>query len=459
MRARRQLAELYYARGEFPLALEAYQELFVAGDETPDLRARLVELHFRAGNTTRGSDHLSGLRRLAGWTPRDAVPEAREFFRRMLDLDETNPAYTGWLVEDARTRGEATELGALLNVHCTRLENAQTWQEAREAAEVVVQLQPTNEAAVRRLARLERRCDRPARAVAVLQGLLERMAATTSDPDKLRPVIEEILELDPLSGIARKVYRERVTGAAQDPRLELEENLIELIAGRFDWIGALESRSRASTLDRCVAFLAAALARWRGQTTEAAAALGWCADAALRAGDRGQLAEIVEMLAAIDAASPDLAKWQLALAAAPNEAAIAPATASALSASPSEPVLAPAPEHDAKTEVIAPSRVRQPARSPARAGQAASKGVATTSSAASTADGQAQRPFTEGEGAEVKVNNQGIMSSLARLKNLKGASQSSASTSAPNKAAADPPPQIGSAASRLSALRKKPPTP
>lgn len=461
-RARRQLGEIYYGRDDFTHALAAFQELFVAGEEGPDVRSRLVELHFREGNVERAAEHLAGLRRVVGWTTRDALPEAREFFRRMSALDETQPAYTGWLVEEARARGDRSGLGEWLVLHCARLEELQDWGEAREAAEILLQLKPQDDDAARRLAHLERRCGRPSQAAAVLQTLLERVARTTRDPSRLRPLLEEILELDPLSGIARRVWREQASDDAEDPRLLLEGQLIELIGGQFGCIAALAGQSEASTTNRSRAWVAGQLARMRGRVAEAITAFRWCADAALRASDLGMLRESVAQLEDLDGSNPRLADWRTALdppAPPPqptptpvaHEIPVAVATSSWGGPASADP--------EAKTEVIPPNRGGDVAGSLARLRSLSSAGNTTTPTSPSaptateTSAETTQKPFTENESSAVKVDNHGVKSSLARLKNLKSG------TAAPpvaKKTPADSPPQLGSAASRLNALRNKP---
>ncbi|MGE3165048.1 MAG: hypothetical protein AB7O52_09100 [Planctomycetota bacterium] len=465
-RARRQLADLYHAREDYSHALESYQELFVAGEEGADVRSRLIELHFRAGNAARAMDHLAGLRRTAGWTTRDTVPEAREFFRRMAELDVANAAYTGWLVEDARARGDRHELGELLVQHCDRLEAGQFWPEAREAAEILFQLRPDDEVSARRLAQLERRCGRPSRAAAVLQSLLERVTTTTADPAKLRPLLEEILELDPLSGIARKVWREQATEVTQSPRLQLEEQLIELIGGQFGWIATLTDSVEESGTNRCVAFLAARLAELRGKSAEAITAYGWCGEAARKLGDLGLLAELVSRLERLDAENPRLSEWRHALR--PPEPVTLPTPAVVTHDEPTSfASAASCADPEAKTEVIPPSRAPVIANSlarlrslgsaaPTKAPTAGEEPVSPDAGNPNEVAATAERPFTESESGEVKVDNKGVMSSLARLKNLKGGPPSTASKPKP---AGDAPPAIGSAASRLNALRSKPQQP
>lgn len=456
-RARKQLADLHYQREDYNRALEAYQELFIAGAEDPDTRSRLLELHTRLGDLQKMSDHLDALRRLPGWTTRDAAPEAREFFRRILELDQSDPDVSGWLVEDARLRGDRPELMRMLSIHCQRLEHQQRWLEAREAATVIAQLSPQDVDAVRRLAALEQRCGRTARAAAALQELLERIEGT-ADQEVLCSVAEELLELDPLSVVARRIRRERQTDPDSDPRLALEEHMIELLAGDFALLTTLGEQSMSAATDRAIVFLCGRLADLRQRKGEAVTAFRWCAEAAVQSKDAGLLGEVLERLGDVDGDNPQLAVWRDALT---------PASASTEPVVMRVPVPMGAPpegsadgDPEAKTEVILPgknssgvsgslARLREMQNQNSGASSKAPGPVAEDSE-------DPDRPFTEGEKPEHRVNSTGIQSSLARLKSLKG-DKPTGSDPGPD---APPPPsppkkQLGSAASRLNSLRAK----
>ena len=63
-----------------------YQELYLHQRENPSVRAKLVELHFRLGNTEKAGEHLEALTELSGWTASHPGEEAVVFHRHLLDL-------------------------------------------------------------------------------------------------------------------------------------------------------------------------------------------------------------------------------------------------------------------------------------------------------------------------------------------------------------------------------------
>lgn len=232
--ARRRLGNLFHGREESEKALELYQGLFVKGEDTPEIRSRLAELHLAAGNRDTAFEHLAALRSHQGWSPRNAIPQALEVFQRLLELDPRAPEITGWLVEAARARGDRDAILPLLAQHRDALASQGRFAEACRAAENLVSLQPLDLSAARALAHLEARHGDRRRAALHLEGIVKSLLESQSDAHELRLVLEELLDADPLSLFAREKLLDlpEAEGDSIDRiRLELETRLLRMVRG------------------------------------------------------------------------------------------------------------------------------------------------------------------------------------------------------------------------------------
>lgn len=228
--ARRRLGNLFHGREESDKALEFYQGLFVKGEEGPEIRGRLAELHLSAGNHQNAFEHLQSLRGHAGWTPRNAIPQALELFRRLLELDPRAPDVTGWLVDEARSRGDRGALIPLLATHRDALASKGQHSEACRAAENLVTLQPLDLSALRALAHLEARHGNRRKAALHFESIADRMLSSDSEVNEVILVLEELLEADPLSITARQKLLE-LSPEAERPDLALELQLLQMVGG------------------------------------------------------------------------------------------------------------------------------------------------------------------------------------------------------------------------------------
>lgn len=317
------MAELHYQRNESDAARELFQQLFVGGTDSITVRMRLAELHLAAGNTEKANEHLLALQQYSGWSAHAPGSAAREFFRRLLGLDQRNPAITQWLMEEARSREDPIDLLRVLKLHCARLQALERFEEARTAAEEISRLAPDDTVAVRRLAELERRCGHPGRAVSVLEELALRLKRS-GDEDELRRIVEQILGTHPLSLVAREIWQESLAAGAELPlrvRRRTEGQLLDLARGVLD--GYPPPRSTGAALERALGMLALHLADLRGATPLATEIAHWLGRSAAEQRDFGTLQEAILRLEKLAPEHADLPGLRLELEQAPAKAGFA----------------------------------------------------------------------------------------------------------------------------------------
>ncbi|MEM7167048.1 MAG: hypothetical protein AAF581_16410 [Planctomycetota bacterium] len=502
-RAQRSLANLYYQREDVGRALETYQELFIGGETDAELRSRLVELHYRQGNAGAATEHLDELVQKPGWQAAKADPEARAFFQRLSELDQSDTTASQWLVADAQARQDRAEQLRLLNEHCDRQLKSEEWEEARKTAASVFALDPDDLPAGRRLADLERRCGNTPQAVEVLEQVAQKYDLRGGQDPDLPRIVDQILELDSMSTIGRDLWRKygHASSDAERTRMNIEGTLVALVRGKLDGLTPI---GQDDSVARACAFVGAELALLHGNEAEATELLVAVGTAAAAANDLGILERVTSHLERIAPQHAELATFKERLkpqpqtqrhglheftgtSFAPPRAATDGVNVSGItarlrnmrgddagtSASPSE-IAPPAP----KTVDIGGSLSRLRAlkgdgngAKPAAA--ASSPATEPTPSVESIASAEAPPP-------PPRPTASGVQGSLARLKGLKGNAAPTTDpapepTASPSPASIDeasaalaapvtddddamPPPkpvkELGSAASRLSALRK-----
>ncbi|MFN0060157.1 MAG: hypothetical protein ACKVX7_16990 [Planctomycetota bacterium] len=448
-RARRTLGELYHQREEGERALELYQNLFVQGDDSVETRRRLVELHYHAGNLETAREHLQALRGRDGWAPRRAKPEALEFFRCLQKSGLVETAVSAWLVEEARARGDREEIVRQLKQHRQNLETSGNLPDARQAAEQLFQIQPLDLDCARQLARLERAVGNQRAATFVLERVAHQLTRSGVAPDELRDLLQELVATDPHSLAGRRMLLALASAEAPAPAsLHLEIGLLELIAGRdVEATRAWEAAQLSAQLQSYLLLISSRLAQSRGEQARAVSALHQCCKNAQAAQDRALLDEGIRALQQLTPSDPQLDEYRRSaaqLAQAPTPVAAASEPGPAVVKSSVSGITerlrhlktgAPSTEPESKAKPVAPSTNTQAALSSVAKLRALKGGVAPVDSPSvpktSAAPAAAQQPVgntTEKDSAP----NAGDFAPLPKPLNK----------------------PMGSAASKLSSLRK-----
>lgn len=318
-RAAQRLGDLHIERSEYESALEVFQELFLQERENAQVRSRLAELHFRLGNTDKAAEHLDALDELSGWSPTHPSEDASHFYRKLLELGVEDSRVTAWLSQAAQGQESREDSAHYLQRHRDLLREAGDLEGARLAAAELQRLRPDDVDAARALAELERRCGRTAQAGVVLAELVTRLAESEAGPPSAdwRALLEELIEVDPLSRIGRQ-HLLRAIDTAEEPemrdRLALESAFLSLAAGRVD-----EARDHLGTLvpppplgpvlELCAGILARG-GREGGESPADHFRRG--ANQAVDGGDRSLLSDLADRLEAIAPDDDDLQKLRSA---------------------------------------------------------------------------------------------------------------------------------------------------
>ncbi|MEE8142815.1 MAG: hypothetical protein V3T77_06925 [Planctomycetota bacterium] len=321
---RKVLAEVFDKREENEKALELYQRLFVNGEDTPEVRSRLTELHLLAGNPEKAREHLMALQEAPGWAAQDPVPEAVQLYRRILELDPKEPSISGWLLEEARARGERSEVLKLLALHRNRLEAAGNLSEARRFAEMLTRLSPLDLDAVRSFISLEKSCGILRRASQVLEKVAEKLEEQGGARPEHQELLETLLEANPLSLLGRRLllplYQQKGDSVHQH-RLMLELSLLELVAGNCEEAGEfLKNMEQHDAIAPVFALLAGHFTFWRGDAEKARECFFKCARLSGERGDRGLLEEVIQVLEQHAPDDPEVVRYAQILKDLPNTA-------------------------------------------------------------------------------------------------------------------------------------------
>ena len=500
---RKRLGALFHQREDAEKALELYQGLFVGGDESAEVRSKLVELHYQGGNREKAREHLLALKGRKGWKPKDACPEAVELYRKLLDMGTAELWVTKWLIDEARQRQDRGEMARLWRIHRNHLETAGELEQARNAAEHVTHLDPESIADARGLAGLERRCGNLPRAGFVLENLLRDAIAREEQPAETPEIVDELIEVAPHSLLARHLKWELdppAPASTAHQRLRLETLLLEWIAGNDGPVQSELENSESLPIAPFVAYLTGLASIWRGDGQKA---LEWFLKAgrlATRSGDRGLLQGIVREIEKINPdLGGDLDEFRRTLSVTPIEvpaaernrgpkvvqAGVSSITARLKNLQSGGGGAAPAP-HDKSTVVTGGVAKLQAMRATANeitppAPQARSIGSSLAKlkglkqpapEAAAPEEAVATPPTTASEGDALKIENptpkntKKLGSAASKLKGLQSPGTAPAAAPAPTAPAEGPDEalkvenptpkntkKLGSAASKLSALR------
>lgn len=310
IRAQRRLAKLFHQRAERGKALEFYQGLFVRGEDTPEVRSRLCELHFAAGNLVKACEHLEHLKRMQGWSARGPEKEAVEFFRRLLESGVRESGVIAWLADEARHRGNPEETLRYLRLHCETLEGQGKMQEARRAAEQLLRLDPRNIGAARRLSALELRCGDAQRAAATLEQFAAGLKEDGNREQELRQVLQELLAINPLNLSGRSLLLGdgvKSTPSPDNSRLHLEVALLKLVSGECARGEALLGEfGEGSALQPTFDLMSGYLHLWKGDREQATLWFGKCGKLSAERGERHTLGVCIQLLKGIDPQRPEL---------------------------------------------------------------------------------------------------------------------------------------------------------
>ncbi len=177
VKARKELGDVFLKQQETEKALDLYQDLFVQGEDTAEVRSRLAELHFQSGNLSEGRDHLLSLSRFEGWSPRRPTSATLEYFTHLRDIQSGEPLITGWLVDAALASGEHDRVANLLKEHMQALLGADRGIEAVRIADRVLEWDPVDTEAAFLLAAHELKRGSVVRARGTIFRLLDALRA------------------------------------------------------------------------------------------------------------------------------------------------------------------------------------------------------------------------------------------------------------------------------------------
>ncbi|MCI0652337.1 MAG: hypothetical protein L0Z55_10685, partial [Planctomycetes bacterium] len=307
-KARRSLAHLFHQREETGKALELYQGLFVSGEDSAEVRQRLAELHFRTGNAAQAVQHLQALERVDGWSPREPHPEAVAFFRKLLASGVRAPEVTAWLADEARLRGDRTEMLSLLDRHRQALEAAGNLEEALKCAEQLVRQAPRSVDHARTLSSLKKRCGDIGGAAAVLEQLAERLAGDPSSARDVETLLADLIALNPLSLRGRRLlltHGAKQRDVAAQQRLQLETALLSLASGEAARAHAhLEGLACAPVLATAFDWISGLLALASSEKDKALSHFTAAARRAAEQGERATLGALIDQLRAFEPRLP-----------------------------------------------------------------------------------------------------------------------------------------------------------
>ncbi|MEM7263623.1 MAG: hypothetical protein AAF488_16670, partial [Planctomycetota bacterium] len=313
--ARRRLGDLFHQREELDKALELYQNLYVQGEATAEVRARLAEMHSLRGNLDAARDHLIALRRYDGWAPQKASPDALDFYRRLDAIENIDPAVPGWLVEEAKTRNHRDDLVSALRRSYERLVDTDQVKEALRAAEQLVELCPMDLEAARTAARMKRESGDRIGAAATLEKALESIDEESVDPELHRALLEELVQASPLSLRGRVALLSATQDVEDDPtreRLRIETGMLELLVG--DTSAAIQRVSETSTdsngLSLYFAYLAGRVCQLKGDQPAALECYHRCADAATLRKDKSLLGDVLLALEGLTPGDPEVERYR-----------------------------------------------------------------------------------------------------------------------------------------------------
>jgi tetratricopeptide (TPR) repeat protein len=295
-RQRAALAEALHSHRDVAKALEAYQAMFCEGDDSFEVRWKLVELHREQGNRQKAIDHLNGILALSGQA---RVRDKETLFAvhsAMVALRPGDLRSNRWLVAHHLEAGDAAGAAAVLRAWAGELEKEGQLEEEMRVLEQLIELEGSFEQRWALASALER-IGREKESRRELLSLAN-LALGRKELDPAARALEHILRRAPLDLKARRLEVDLLEARGDRERAAAklgELAQLEIIAGRLDEAEECWRRLRD----------------WKPENAEAAAALG---RRALERGERERGAEHLLGAARIHAAGRNLGLALQALA-------------------------------------------------------------------------------------------------------------------------------------------------
>ncbi|HNR98523.1 MAG TPA: tetratricopeptide repeat protein [Planctomycetota bacterium] len=239
--AKEQLAKIYADRKDTSKALEYFQRLFINGDDTLDVRMKLIELHCVQGNREKALQHLDAV--LAFGNPygvRD--PETlRGLHQKRCELRPGDRDSSWHLIESALARKDLPAAEKLLREYTARLGAPEERAELIIALKRLLRIAPENHEYRWQLAKEHEKSGNDKEAAAALRHAAT-LCAAAGDLKEAERALREALRVAPFEREAREELIAVLAGMNEkEKRLEAQRGLalIRLLAGELDKAQAL----------------------------------------------------------------------------------------------------------------------------------------------------------------------------------------------------------------------------
>ncbi len=239
--AKEQLAKIYTDRKDTSKALEYFQRLFVEGEDTLDVRAKLIELHAVQGNRDKALQHLDAV--LAFGNPygiRDSE-RLRALHQKRCELRPGDRDSSWHLIEDMLARKDLPGAEKLLRELAARLGMPEDRAELIMALKRLQRIVPEKNEYRWQLAKEYEKAGNEKEAVAALRHVAT-LSVTAGELSEAERALRDVLRIAPFEREARE---ELVAVLARmnekDKRLEVQRQLalLRLIGGEIDKAQAL----------------------------------------------------------------------------------------------------------------------------------------------------------------------------------------------------------------------------
>ncbi|MBN1442501.1 MAG: hypothetical protein JXA90_07320, partial [Planctomycetes bacterium] len=222
------IAQAFHDRRDTAEALEAYQGMFCEGNDSLEVRLKLVDLHREQGNRQKAIDHLSAVLNLGGRQKVKDIKTLLFVHETMLELDPGNVRSNRWLIQHYLKSGKSERAVERIKAWLPELEKAGNHADLSSALQQLISLED----------RLEYRWS--------LASVLETLGKRQESQSVLRDLVAQALRTRSFDAAARALDHILKTEPLD---IETRKSQVELLDLRGDKKAAAEKLKDLATLE------------------------------------------------------------------------------------------------------------------------------------------------------------------------------------------------------------------
>ncbi len=230
------LTQIYSNRKDTTKALEYFQKLFIKGEDTLEIRLKLVELHLVQGNKEKALDHLDAVLAIGNPYGINDKKQLRELHQKRCEL-QPGERYSCWfLIENALSRNELATAETKLRELIAHLDPVKGRHEIVLALKKLVKIFPDNHTYRWQLAKELEKSQKTGESAKTLMNLAE-IEKTKGNYDEARHAYEEVLRLQPYDQEAREEIAPLYEQLNEQEKLQREQRnlaILAILAGQID---------------------------------------------------------------------------------------------------------------------------------------------------------------------------------------------------------------------------------